>query len=328
MAMKRLWQMWLWLVSIALVLAACNQEGVGAFSPNNDRVAVVTKVGDKSHLYSLDSNGGGKSLIVDNLAVGFDVSFDPVGSKLLYVASNAVCTANAGGGGQSCPVALPAGVASGFLSYLPNGDYILVFSSSGKWRMEVRQPGALVPYQVETNVDAFFLTEDAYEVKRGRNGAEWYLTPYRKPSGQQNVRWVIVRGTEALMYNATGSLEGPTPLPRQINSAVTNALKDRDQADITSGVISPDGTKLVFRTRVGSDPNYTYGLYALDLGSNEGSFIQLVSNANFRVQFAFSPNGSEVVYESNADGRSVWLANADGSNQRKLADNASLPDWR
>ena len=45
----------------------------------------------------------------------------------------------------------------------------------------------------------------------------------------------------------------------------------------------PDGTKLVFRTRTGTDPNFTYGLYALDLNVNTGSFVQLVSNANFRI---------------------------------------------
>lgn len=45
----------------------------------------------------------------------------------------------------------------------------------------------------------------------------------------------------------------------------------------------------------------------------------LVNNANFRVLFAFSPTGAELVYESNAGGRSVWWANGDGTNPRKLA---------
>jgi hypothetical protein len=56
--------------------------------------------------------------------------------------------------------------------------------------------------------------------------------------------------------------------------------------------------------------------------------VQLVSKANFRIQYASSPTGGEIVYESNSDGRSVWLANADARNQRKLVDDASLPDWR
>lgn len=325
--MRRFAHHWIWL--LALFLAGCNLEGVASFSPNNDRVAIVTKAGDAYRLYTTDSNGGNSVKLEDNILPGFDVSFDPLGTKLVYVNnSRQVCVVNAGGGGTSCPISLPNGLVGGFLSFLPNGDYVVAYQSSGKWLMNVYQPGAGAPYKSEDNVDHFFLTSDAYEVKRGSNGTEWYLTPYDKPGGQQNLRWVIVRGSQAIMYNAAGSLEGPTTHPRELNSAVLNALKDRDQSDITSGVISPDGTKMAFRTRTGADPNYTYGLYALDLSTNTGSFVNLVSNANFRVQFAFSPSGQELVYESNDSGRSVWLASADGSSPRKLADNASLPDWQ
>jgi Tol biopolymer transport system component len=324
--MRRYLHIWLFLLLAALLLAACNQEGVAAFSPNNDRVALVHKVGDQLRLYTTDSNGGNVVQIEPNIAAGFDVSFDPLGTRILYAIAGNVCVSNAGGGGRSCPVTIP-NVPGGFLAYLPNGDYILVYRQGDKWLMQAYHPGQGAPFKQEANVDHFFLAADAYKVKRGTNGAEWYLAPYDKPSGQQNLRWVIVRGNQAIMYNAAGSLEGPTPLPRDVNAAVQNALKDRDQNDITSGVISPDGTKMAFRTRVGSNPNYTYGLYALDLSTNAGSFVQLVSNANFRIQFAFSPTGQELVYESNADGRSVWLAGGDGTLARKLADGASLPEW-
>jgi hypothetical protein len=326
--MKRLNQLGLLLVLGALLLTGCNLEGVASFSPNNDRVALVHDVGDQLRLYTTDLNGGSPIKIEDNIGGGFDVSFDPLGTRLLYSASGTICTASAVGGGRSCPVVLPSGVSGGVLSFLPNGDYILVYQTASKWLMQIFHPGDAAPYITEANADHFFLTSDAFEVKRGSNGAEWYLSPYDKPSGQQNLRWVLVRGNQAILYNAAGSVQGPTPLPRDVNPAVQGALSGRDQADITSGVVSPDGTKMVFRTRAGASPNYIYGLYALDLGSNNGSFVQLVNNASFRIQFAFSPSGAELAYESNADGRSVWLANADGSNPRKLADNASLPDWQ
>ena len=327
-ALKRFGPLWLAFLALALFLASCNLEGVAGFSPSNDRVAVVTKIGDNYSLYTTDANGGSPTLIETNFAAGFDVTFDPLGTKLLYVTAGTICTQSVTGGGKSCPVTLPGSLSGGFLSYLPNGDYIFVYQSGGKWQMEVYQPGQAAPYKTESNVDQFFLTSDAFEVKRGSNGVEWYLAQYDKPGGSQNLRWVIIRGAQASMYNAAGSLEGPTVLPREINSAVQTALADRNSSDITSGVISPDGTKMAFRTRTGSDPNYTYGLYVLDLNSTSGSFVNLVSNANFRVQFAFSPTGQELVYESNDSGRSVWLASADGSNPRKLSDNASLPDWQ
>ena len=326
--MKRLNRYWLLLLAAAFALAGCNLEGVASFSPNNDRVALVHVVSNQTRLYSTDMNGGNPVKLEDSITGGWDVSFDPLGTKLLYAVPGSICTSNAAGGGRACPVAIPGGVNGGFLSFLPNGDYIMVYKTSDKWTMHVYHPNQGAPFKTEANVDHFFLTADAFEVKRGSNGVEWYLTPYDKPSGQQNLRWVLVRGNQAIMYNASGSLEGPTPLPRDVNPAVQSALGGRDQSDITSGVISPDGTKMVFRTRAGTDPNYTYGLYVLDLASNAGSFVQLVNNANFRVGFSFSPTGAELVYESNADGRSVWLANADGTNPRKLADNASLPDWQ
>jgi hypothetical protein len=313
----------------ALLLAACNLEGVAAFSPNNDRVAVVTKVGSQYRLETTDASGGNPVKIEDNIAGAFDVSFDPLGTKLLYAANSKLCTADPGGGAPTCPVTLGGSISGGFLSFLPDGDYIFAYRTGTQWQMDIYQPGAAAPHQSDGAIDQFFLTSNAYKVRRGITppGTQWFLKPYEKPSGQRNLRWVIIKANQAIMYNAAGSLEGPTPLPRVINSAVQNALKDRDQADITSGVISPDGTKLVFRTRTGTDPNYTYGLYALDLNVNTGSFVQLVANANFRMQFAFSPTGQEVVYESNDGGRSVWLANADGSNPRKLADGGTLPDW-
>ncbi len=323
--MKRLLQIAMGV--LALFLAGCNLEGVASFSPGNDRVAVVTKVGSQYHLETTDASGGNPVTVESNLQAAFDVTFDPLGTKLLYSSAGQLCTAAAAGGGKACPVTLASGTGGGFLSFLPDGDYIFAYHTGSQWQMDIYQPGVASPHQSETGVDQFFLTSDAYKVKRGSKGVQWYLKLYDKPSGQQNLRWVIIKGTQAIMYNAAGSLEGPTPLPRVINSAVQNALKDRDQTDITSGVISPDGTKLVFRTRTGSDPNFTYGLYALDLSVNTGSFVQLVGNANFRINFAFSPNGQELVYESNDGGQSVWLANADGTNTRKLADGASLPEW-
>jgi Tol biopolymer transport system component len=326
--MKRLIQVALTLLCGALLLAGCNLEGVASFSPNHDRVAIVHSANNQLRLYTTDLSGGNPVKIEDNIAGGFDVSFDPLGTRLLYGIAGSVCLSNAAGGGRTCPVTLPNGVQGGFLSFLPNGDFVLVYRSGSQWVMQLFHPGEAAPFRSENNVDHFFLTADAFEVKRGSEGAEWYLTPYDRPSGQQNLRWVLVRGNQAILYNVAGSIEGPTPLPRDVNPAVQSALAGRDQNDITSGVISPDGTKMVFRTRAGSSPNYTYGLYALDLATNAGSFVQLVNNASFRVQFAFSPNGSELVYESNADGRSVWIANADGTNPRKLSDSASLPDWQ
>ena len=119
------------LFSVLVLLAACNQEGIAGFSPNNNRVAVVHKVASDIRLYTTDNNGGGPVKIEDNIIPGFDVTFDPLGQKLLYAAGGQICTSDVVGGGKACPVNLPAGVSGGFLAFLPSGDYIFVYSSGG-----------------------------------------------------------------------------------------------------------------------------------------------------------------------------------------------------
>lgn len=313
----------LWLLFLALlltVLAACNREGVGGFSPGGGRIALVR---DTSKLFTTAASGGDVRTITDALAFGFDTTFDPTGNRVLYADSDAssVCKANADGSGSAecSPISLQ-GIGSGVLSYLPDGSIILVYKDGEKFQLIIYDNNWEVRHQ-EQNFDQFFLTTSAYKVKRGHNGQEWYLRPYSEDA----LRWVITRGENAYSFTATsGGVGGPNPLPARIIPAVQETLAGRDLTDITSGAVSPDGNTLVFRTG-GNDS--LYSLYAMDLTRGDGSFVQLVDGANFRVDYAFSPNGRELAYESNASGRSVWIAQADGSNRRQLAGNASLPEW-
>ena len=315
----------LFIIFTALVLAACNQEGLAAFSPANDRIAIIT---NEQHLYITNFDGGNAIKIdVDEILWSFDVTFDPFGTKILYVNNDReICIVNAGGGGETCPVTIPNNVSVGFLSYLPNGQFVLAYQLNSKWELRVYNVSGGAPVVSASNIDHLFPTADAIKVKRGSNGAEWHLTPYNKPSGQQSLRWVWIAGGNVSTIFASGSLQGPDPVGT-VNNAVQNALTDRDAADITSSAVSPDGTKLVFRTKTGTDPNFIYGLYVVDLATPNFQPVQLVSNANFRIQFSFSPAGNEVIYESNQGGRSVWIVNANGTNSRKLSDDASLPKW-
>jgi WD40 repeat protein len=308
------------LIAGSLLLSACNNEGVAAFSPGNDWVAVITA---DQHLFTTDMNGGSPIKVEQSsISTQFDVTFDPIGSKLLYVANDGICLSNARATTTCTPIYKPPTVPSmGFLSFLPNGQFIFA-TKPDKWNMAVYNTNGGVVFQ-EPNIDHFFLTSDAYKVKHGSNGTEWMLTPYAK----QNLRVVFTRGSEVKMYNFSGQVEGPAGLG-PINDTIVTLLNSREAADITSGVVSPDGTKMVFRTKTGSDQSPSFGLYLVNLTQGNALPTQLVSNANFRIQFAFSPDSQELAYESNEGGRSVWIIGANGSNKRKLADNASLPDWR
>lgn len=308
------------LMLLLAVLAACNQEGIGGFSPGGGR-AILVRGG--SDLFTTNASGGDVQAITDALGFGFDTTFDPTGNRVLYADSDAasICKANADGSGSAeCSAISLAGITAGVLSYLPDGSIILVYQDGSKFQLIIYDNNWNVQHE-EQNFDQFFLTSSAYKVKRGHDGQEWYLRPY---SGDA-LRWVITRGENAFSFTAnSGGVGGPDPLPARISPAVQETLAGRDLADITSGAVSPDGNTLVFRT--GGDGSL-YSLYAMDLTRSDGSFVQLVEGANFHIDYTFSPDGREIAYESNADGRSIWLANADGSNQRQLATNASLPEW-
>jgi hypothetical protein len=312
------------LLAVLLFLVACNREGVGGFSADSSLVAVVR---EDSKLYTTNINGGGTSLISESLGFGFDTTFSPDGSRVLYVdsGSSSVCRAPAGGGTPDCAGISLTGVTGGVLSYLPNGHIILAYrdsSNANRFRLIIFNEswGAI---RDEADIDHFFLTTDTYKAKRGHNGTEWFLRPY---DDDQTLRWVITRGEDAFAFTAApGGVGGPNPLPARISAVVQNTLEERDIADITSGAVSPDGRTLAFRT---GESGSLYSLYVMDLTRSDGSFVELVDGASFRIQYAFSPDGSQIAYESNAGGRSVWVANADGSNSRQLAANASLPDWQ
>ena len=110
--MKRFYQ--ILMCCLALLLVGCNLEGVAAFSPNNDRVAIVSKIGSNYHLDTADSNGANPVKIEDSFQATFDVTFDPLGTRLLYVANSKVCTADPVGGSKSCPVTLSGSISGGF----------------------------------------------------------------------------------------------------------------------------------------------------------------------------------------------------------------------
>lgn len=312
---------WLLLLFLSLsLLVACNREGVGGFSPGGGRVLLVREA---TKLFTTNASGGDVEAITDSLGFGFDTTFDPTGNRVLYADSDttSICKASADGSGSpECSAISLQGITAGVLSYLPDGSIILVYQDGSKFQLLIYDNNWNVQHE-EKSFDQFFLTSSAYKVKRGHEGEEWYLRPY----GGDALRWVITRGENAFSYTATAAgVSGPEPLPARISPAVQETLAGRDLADITSGALSPDGNTLVFRT--GGD-GALYSLYVMDLTRGDGTFVQLVEGANFRVDYTFSPDGREIAYESNAGGHSIWLANVDGSNQRQLATNASLPEW-
>ncbi len=318
--MRQSYLLWIALYLSIILLAACGKRaGVVAFSPHNERVAVRTSTDTTGTLYTTDTKGSDVIKIAsDTHPAG--VSFDPSGERLLYTDSEwEVCIANTRGGDNTC-LGIPTTADDSdpkLLSFLPNGDFVLFDDPT----LAVYHPdGTTVIDKVE--LDHIFLPPHIYK-------GETYLWRLKLYYSQQPINWVTIQGKQAFRYRATtNGLEGPVLMPRQIGPEVQDLLKGCNPDYITSRSVSPDGSEIVFQTAAQSETDDWYNnLYALDMTTNRGGVVQLVKDAEERVKYAFSPDGNELVYESNVGGHSVWIANADGSNPRKLADNASLPQW-
>lgn len=305
-----------------LLLAACNREGVGGFAPGGGRVAIVR---GEDRLYTTNAEGGDAVLITDDLVSAFSTTFSPDGSTILYVDAEdeAVCRTAADGSGPRDCVVLPLEATNGgILTYLPDGNVLLGYETEdSRFRMLIFDADWQPVHDV-TGIDHFFISRNAYKEKRGEEGTEWYMTPH---GSDQPLRWVITRDEEALSYSATAAgVEGPATLPAPVSAAMREALEDRPAGDLTSGAVSPDGGTLVFRTH---ESGNRFSLYVVNMQQANADLVQLVDRARFRVGYAFSPDGSQIAYESGEGGRSIWIAGADGSNPRQIARAAALPDW-
>jgi hypothetical protein len=104
------------------------------------------------------------------------------------------------------------------------------------------------------------------------------------------------------------------------------------------GRLSSDGARLIFlRVEVvdfelllSSQPDIDgvlFFLYLVDLTSGAEPQV-LSSETQWRPGFAFSPDSQEILFESNREGgRSLYLANANGANIRRIVEDTQGACW-
>ncbi|MDX1662961.1 MAG: hypothetical protein R3272_04150 [Candidatus Promineifilaceae bacterium] len=306
------------LLALAVLLAACNLQGVTGFSPTNNVVAIV----QDNMFYTTDLSGGNLQAY-EQPRPGFDITFGPFGNRLLYVNQDAeVCLAEVGSTSESCPVSL-GNPTAGILSFLPSGDFIVAYQEGETRRMAIYRPDGT---QIEQrSFDQYFLPPDLYKLKETLSpgdefgGEEWMFEPY----ANNMVRWAISDGAEVFLYEAGSTIQGPTKLAGELTTAQRDVLVNRSLSDVSSGALSPDGQRLLFRT----EQDDGYNLFLLDLSQEPSQLTPLVTNAPFRIEYAFSPDGSQIAYESTQGGRSIWLVDVDGTGARQLSGAGSLPQW-
>lgn len=303
--------------ALAILVAACNREGVGSFAPNNSRAAIVS---NNDKLYTSNLNGGELVKLSDPIVTAFGVSLSPFGDTVAYVqqAGFGVYTQPATGGASTQIFAPPAIPPQGIVTFIPSGDVLIIFQDgAGKYDLNIVAPSGGTPKVTIPGISQAFVAQAAIKPKRGTNDSEFIFKPY----GLAQVPMVLVVGSEMRLYAASASgLAGPTVLPQVVDATMQGLFALRPVDDVTSGLLSSDGHRLILRTKDGSGHN----LFAINLDINSGP-VSLVAGASVRPGYSFSPSGHQVIYES---GGSLLLYDFDTGPKGKLVDGASAPGWR
>ena len=94
---------------------------------------------------------------------------------------------------------------------------------------------------------------------------------------------------------------------------------------------SPDGDRLLFlHVIAGGGDKKLYSLDLIDLTTHrKPQFLSLSSETEWIPSYAFSPDGQQILFESNRDGvRALYLANADGGDIHPIVEQGALnPCW-
>ena len=87
--------------------------------------------------------------------------------------------------------------------------------------------------------------------------------------------------------------------------------------------------KIAFSSFNPADPNDSYNIYVMD--ADGANIIKLTNNSADDYHPSWSPDGSQIVYESNLDGdKDIYVMDADGTNIIKLTNNSAddyHPTW-
>ena len=126
---------------------------------------------------------------------------------------------------------------------------------------------------------------------------------------------LIAQDEESAEPNAGGNADLPLPVDRWVPIDMT-------EGSWISLDVSPDGETIVF--------DYLGDLFTIPVAG--GPATQLTSGMAFDAQPRFSPDGSRIVYTSDADGgQNIWVRSLDGSEAKQVSkgdsNRAESPEW-
>jgi Tol biopolymer transport system component len=135
----------------------------------------------------------------------------------------------------------------------------------------------------------------------------------KKKNDSKRPRFVLIFTLTAVLFAAQSCRSDLTSAEKPTSSRMT--------AGDSHPSWSPDGTRIVFQSRIGTNSE----IYMMDAdGSNQ---IRLTNDPADDEMPSWSPDGKRIIFSSNRDGnREIYVMNADGSNQIRLTNNPAN-DW-
>jgi Tol biopolymer transport system component len=277
-------------LTASITIVAANKPVHAAFSGGNGNIAFVSQRDGNEEIYNMNADGTNQTRLTNNASAA---STDPTAGRDLL------------------PSFLPDGGRVAFTSRRPvenihpDGGIDEVYLMGSQDRDEVPEGDNLTRLTgdvegMQHNFQAIF-SADAKKVVfvgawNGTGTNEIYVTDFADADGTN-----------------------PAHLTGPVRQLTNNALIERFPA------FSPDGTKIAFSRRDGTDDIWT-------MNSDGTEQTNLTNNPANDLYSNFSPDGTKIVFSSNRrapDGTTdseIYMMNADGSNPVRLTNNSATDE--
>lgn len=263
-------------------------------------------------IYTSGADGSDPRRLTTNIVADTEPAFSPDGSRIAFTRSNDIWVMNADGSGEVAVTGLEGPDSAP--AWSPDGTQIVYVSNQS------------VPGGGTTGPELFVRNADG-------SGSVRRLTDTPSNAASGTPAWSPAGDRIAYQSNADGGFEIYT-----IDATATASFGTRRSANevgqnYQNPSWSPDAARIAFERGIGTNVgDTTKEIWTMRADGTDP--VQLTSNNFFDVQPAYSPDGTQITYESDADGdREIYTraATAGGASANATNTGAGIadeqPDW-